>query len=275
MSEIMSALNAPAFFLTSPHSGEEVPPDVTWLQQLDEKVLMCDVDRYVDQLYQPAVDQLKLPFIKARWHRYVVDLNRFKEDVDQDSVQGAECASGTHPKGLHWSRTTQNDILMSEPMSLSLHEQMYSRYYLPFHRQVEDQFKKWEAEELSEVYHLDAHSMPSLGTSFHRDPGERRAQIVVSDVESKSCSEFFKDLVISAYEESGFEVAYNWPYLGGRVTERYGDPSQGRHSIQVEINRSLYMDEETKKLKASEAQEVQMRLCKAVEKIYIELQEKG
>ena len=87
-----------------------------------------------------------------------------------------------------------------------------------------------------------------MGTRMHRDPGERRADIVVSDCLGKSCDPHFRDLVIAAYTISGFKVGYNWPYMGGRVTEQYGHPSKGQHAIQVELNRALYMDEKTKKL---------------------------
>ncbi len=257
-----------AFFVTSPHSGEEIVSETSWLQGLPEEVLMCDVDRYVDVIYQLAVDKIKVPFIKARWHRYVVDLNRFKEDIDVDSVQGSSNASGTHSKGLHWSVTTKNDILLSKPMSQELHEKIYTAYYLPFHGAVEERFLNFEEKGLKEVYHLDAHSMPSLGTSFHRDPGQERAEIVVSDVNGVSCSQRFKDLVISSYERAGFQVAYNWPYIGGRVTERYGDPQRGRHSIQVEMNRRLYMNEETKKIKEQECKRVQLMVKEALSFIY-------
>ena len=96
-----------AFFISIPHSGERVPPEAVWLQGLPEGVLMCDVDRYVDRLYQPVVDGLKLGLVKTQWHRYVVDLNRLAEDVDADSVEGSTNASGKFTTGLHWVKTTR------------------------------------------------------------------------------------------------------------------------------------------------------------------------
>jgi N-formylglutamate deformylase len=64
---------------------------------------------------------------------------------------------------------------------------------------------------------------------------------------------------------SGFKVAYNWPYIGGRVTEQYGDPARGQNAIQVELNRDLYMDEKTKKLKPEQAKKVQDKILKALD----------
>jgi N-formylglutamate deformylase len=121
------------------------------------------------------------------------------------------------------------------------------------------------------IYHLDAHSMPSMGTREHLDPGERRAEIVVSDCEGKSCSGWFKDLVIQSYSDAGFQVGYNWPYKGGRVTQTYGRPSDLQESIQVELNRALYMNEENKLLREDLRQGVQEKLKRAVETIYAAL----
>ena len=85
--------------VTIPHSGEKIPPEATWLMGLPEEILMCDVDRFVDRLYVPALTALKIPFIKTDWHRYVVDLNRIPQDVDAASVEGASSAAGLHNRG--------------------------------------------------------------------------------------------------------------------------------------------------------------------------------
>ena len=77
------------FFISIPHSGEKVPPQTPWLQHLPEVLLMSDVDRYVDRLYQPVIEALEIPSQKTEWHRYAVDLNRIPADIDQASVIGA------------------------------------------------------------------------------------------------------------------------------------------------------------------------------------------
>ena len=87
--------------------------------------------------------------------------------------------------------------------------------------------------------------MPSKGTGLHNDPGQERADVVVSDFHGKSCRKEFVDLVIAAYEAQGFSVAYNWPYFGGGITQMYGRPKR-RHTLQVELNRRTYMNKDTK-----------------------------
>lgn len=248
--------------VTIPHSGEEVPAEAPWLKKLPEEVLMCDVDRFVDRLYETALQKFEIPFVKTKWHRYAGDLNRLDSDIDAGSVLGHPTPAGPHLRGFHWVITTTETKLMPEPMSPEIHDQLVKKIYDPFHAQVQGLAARLKQAH-STVYHLDAHSMPSVGTKQHRDPGQRRADVVVSDSQGKSCSAEFKDLVMKSYQSVGFSVAYNWPYLGGRLTEQYGRPQEKHHTIQVELNRALYMNEETKKIKDSHV-DVQIHLEKAL-----------
>lgn len=262
-----------ALFLSVPHSGEKVPAETTWLHHLPEQLLMFDVDRYVDRLYRPAVETLDLPWVVAEWHRYVVDLNRLPDDVDAGSVLGAPHSVGQFNQGFHWVKTTGGFELMKSPISEALHRQLESKYFWPFHHQVESLYKKFREAGAKKIYHIDAHSMPSRGTSAHRDPGEERADIVVSDFHGKSCETWFRHLVVNSYQEAGFKVAVNWPYIGGRVTQTYGQPDRGQHAIQVELKRSLYMDENSKTLRDETEEEVQAKLTFAIQKIHSQLPE--
>ncbi|MES2855500.1 MAG: N-formylglutamate amidohydrolase [Bdellovibrionota bacterium] len=257
--------------ITIPHSGEKVPPEAKWLEGLPETLLMFDVDRYVDKLYAPVIKDLHLPSVKTEWHRYAADLNRWKDDVDQDSVIGHANPSGKFPRGLHWVITTKNEKLLPAPMTRELHDTIVEKYFEPFHREVRENLKQIKDAGAERVYHIDAHSMPSVGTSEHRDPGEHRAEAVISDCEGKSCSSWFLDLVVSSYETAGFKVRVNWPYKGGRVTETYGKPSQGQESIQVELNRGLYMNEATKRLNEAVLSEMQNKISLAIKAVHAAL----
>lgn len=258
------------FFVTMPHSGEKVPDICTWLKDLPEPVLMCDVDRYIDLLYEGNLNSFNIPYHKTEWHRYAVDLNRIPEDVDCSSVEGSLNTAGSFNRGFHWVVTTQNDQLMKAPISFKMHEELRGMIFEPFHAKVRDIYKDFFDKGHESVFHIDAHSMPSLGTKMHRDPGEKRADIVISDSLGKSCHPKFRDLVIAAYVTAGFKVGYNWPYLGGRLTEQYGQPEAGQHVIQVEINRELYMDEVTKQILPSH-QDVQKKIALALRYIHSEL----
>lgn len=260
-----------AFYVSIPHSGEFIPPEVTWLQNQAETLVMCDVDRFVDQLYKPAIDELQIPNIIAQIHRYVIDLNRLENDVDASSVAAHQNPAGKFSRGLHWVITTKSQNLMPQPMSLELHESLVRKYFRPFHEKMNLQIQEFKKLGAQRIFHLDLHSMPSMGTSEHRDPGQRRADVVISDCEGKSCSPFLKDLVIESFGKESFSVAYNWPYMGGRITEMYGKPQEAHESIQIELNRSLYMNEETKKLNTQDLPEIQKRLKRVLLKIQEQL----
>lgn len=258
-----------ALFATIPHSGEKIPEDCHWLKKLPEEILMCDVDRYVDRLYEPTLQALQIPFVKTEWHRYAVDLNRRPEDIDNKVVAGSALPGSQHDgggfkdRGYHWRITTKNDILIKEPISVQMHQKLTELIYKPFHQAVEAQYQKL-AQTAEKVYHLDLHSMPSVGTTEHRDPGQRRADIVISDCKGQSAEKEFVDKAILAFVRAGFKVGYNWPYFGGRVSEQYGKPDQSRHAIQIELNRALYMDEITKKLNPDNSTTIQKQLKQAL-----------
>ncbi len=255
-----------SFFLTIPHAGETIPAQTPWLKHLAEEVLMCDVDRYVDRLYLPVIQKHQIPHVLTKWHRYAGDLNRLADDVDAGSVKDHKNPKGQYSRGFHWTITTTNVPLMTEPMSEQTHQELVDLIYQPFHREIQNFHSEKRALQQN-VYHLDLHSMPSLGTTQHRDPGESRADVVISDQIGKSCSKEFRDLVLTSYLEAGFKVGLNWPYYGGRITEQYGRPQQKIHVIQVELNRALYMNEVNKKWIPEKADQTIIKLAKAIEKI--------
>ena len=231
--------------ITIPHSGEEIPPQCSWLKTLPPEVLLLDVDRFVDRLYAPAIEALQIPAVIASVHRYAVDLNRTPEDMDAATVVGAPLAAGTHTQGIHWARSTQGHVLLESPMPMALHHELISQFHDPFHAQIQKTLAPIRAG-FSEVFHLDCHSMPSRGTGAHADSGKTRPEVVLSDFEGKSSRRDFMDVLQKAFVFEGFEVSINWPYKGGRITQRYGKPTQGHHTIQIELNRALYMDEQTR-----------------------------
>jgi N-formylglutamate amidohydrolase len=260
--------NRERFFLTSPHSGEKVPDDIYWLKNQNEVTLMFDVDRYVDQLYEEVAANLNITLIKSYWHRYFSDANRLPSDVDQGSVEGAEHPKGKFMTGLIWQTTSQGHTLLEKPITNELYQHIVTNYYQDFHTEVLKNYEDYFKVSGDPVYQLDLHSMPSKGTRIHRDPGELRAEIVVSDQNGQSASKAYVELIKVAYEKAGFKVAYNWPYIGGRVTETYGQPSKSQHCVQVELRRDLYMDESLKQKNHDKFDAIKQQLAKAITYVY-------
>ncbi len=257
--------------ITIPHSGEEIPPEAPWLRSLPETLLMFDVDRFVDQLYAPTLARLGLPWIKTKWHRYACDLNRLAQDVDEASVVGSKNKKGLFPRGLLWSATTAGEQLMPNPISQEEFHNLLERCFYPFHDCIqsvaESVVPTAARHETRPLFHLDLHSMPSLGTKEHRDPGSSRSDLVISNQDGKSSSADFFQLVVKAGRSQGFEVSENWPYKGGRITETYGRPHDGWQTVQIELNRKLYMNEETKQKLPGLFEKTQTRVGQVLEYI--------
>ncbi|MFN7685889.1 MAG: N-formylglutamate amidohydrolase [Oligoflexia bacterium] len=238
---------------TIPHSGEWIPPEAFWLKSLSPSVLLMDVDRFVDRLFAPALQEFKVANVVARAHRYAVDLNRTPDDIDAGTVQGAPLVEGTHTKGFHWAKTTQGQAILNAPLSMELHQKLIELYNDPFHLEISRLVNQARANDPKrQIFHLDCHSMPSQGTAAHADTGARRPDVVISDFEGKSSRPDFVALIVQAFTRAGLRVSINWPYKGGRITQRYGKPAQGHHTVQIELNRALYMNESTREAKPQE-----------------------
>jgi len=113
--------------------------------------------------------------------------------------------------------------------------------YKPYHRTLR-QLVHRTARAFGHALLIDCHSMPS--TSVSRDDGVK-ADIVLGDRYGTSCAALLTDLVDATLRRRGYSVVRNKPYAGGFITEHYGEPALGRHALQIEINRALYMDERT------------------------------
>lgn len=259
--------NSFLLFVSIPHSGIQIPPEAVWLKKVPSSVLMCDVDAFVDDLYSPALKNFGIPSVIFQWHRYAVDTNRFSTNISPLTVEGSKpvvsVGKNKSPSDVHWHKTTKGDLLIQKALSKKLHEVLIKKYFDPFHKKIQKQILEFKQNGNSPVYLLDLHSMPSRGLEFHRDPGENRKDIVISDHEGQSCSKAFKNLIVAAYKTAGFEVAINWPYRGGAITRRYGLPQKKQEALQVELNRKLYMDEKSKK-KTADYRQVQAQLKQAI-----------
>lgn len=263
-------------FVSIPHSGVQIPPLADWLKSIKSSILIQDMDAFIDDLYQPALLEYSIPSVFFKWHRYSVDVNRFVTDISDLTVEKGTMLSREkikHKKDnlqknksssdIHWYKTTKGDQLIQQPLSRERHESLVRFCFEPFHEEIRSYIETYKKAKNKNVYLLDLHSMPSQGLSFHKDKGESRKEIVISDNEGRSCSKQFRELVVRAYQQADFEVALNWPYKGGAITQAYGRPELGRHCLQIELNRKLYMDEKTGK-KNKNYKKIQRQLKKAM-----------
>jgi N-formylglutamate deformylase len=90
---------------------------------------------------------------------------------------------------------------------------------------------------------IDCHSMPHDALSAVETPWGRRPEVVLGDRFGVACDRWLMEAATDLFTAAGFAVGRNAPFAGGYITQTYGRPRQGVHALQVEIDRSLYMDE--------------------------------
>jgi N-formylglutamate amidohydrolase len=235
------------FVFNAPHAGAVYPRSFLTASRLEGLALRRSEDAFVDELLAPVVG-LGAPLMTARFPRAYLDVNREPYELDPRMFEGrlppfANTRSmrvagglGTIPRIVADGQEIYRGRLMVDE-ALRRIEWLYK----PYHRMLR-QLVSRTAANFGHAVLIDCHSMPS--TSVSREDGVR-ADIVLGDRYGTSCVGILTDLVDVALRAKGYSVMRNKPYAGGFITEHYGEPGSGRHALQIEINRALYMDERT------------------------------
>ncbi|HEX3536613.1 MAG TPA: N-formylglutamate amidohydrolase [Stellaceae bacterium] len=232
--------------LDSPHSGSVYPDDFQYCCPLP--ALRRAEDAYVDELYQ-AAPQFGATLIAAEFPRSYVDVNRAADDIDPTLL------AGELPPGLRLRPVSRVGLLRRHARpGIPIYDRRLSadevlgrieRYYKPYHGELAATCDRLHAE-FGALWHINCHSMPSNGG--RRGPGHNKGEhgdFVLGDRDGTTCDPEFTDFVARLLREFGYEVRVNDGYKGVEIVRRYGRPAANRHSLQVEIDRSLYMNQRT------------------------------
>lgn len=230
--------------VSCPHAGIEVPASLAnSLLITDPLELKRDPDLFVDELYQDAY-KLGASFITTSISRYVIDLNRDPNEHDASFVIGGQHSKNPKFLGLVAHKNTLGHALLRAPLTQDQLQARINQYHSPFHAELRRMTSSC-VHRFGFCIHIDAHSMPSTATSGHLDTGER-AEIVPGDLDGTSCSSKLTDFVCDYFSSRKFSVKCNSPYKGGFITQHFGRPDQNVHTLQIELNRKLYMNELTR-----------------------------
>jgi N-formylglutamate deformylase len=224
-----------------PHAGVLVPDEDRALVGADERTLLRDADLFVDRLWARA-PRCGAALLVATHSRFVLDLNRSPHDVDEDVCAELEAPARPNPRSLIWRLSTEGKLVLPRPLTRAELEARIARVHRPYHERLAALLEE-RRRRFGYAILVDGHSMPSVGRATHKDPGSRRPDMVPGDVRGRSCAPSLSALVAAHLGACGFEVVPNEPYMGGYITRHHGRPSEGKHAIQLEVNRDLYMDE--------------------------------
>ncbi len=234
------------FLFGSPHSGRSYPRPFLELSKLDALTLRKSEDFHVDILFG-GVTNMGAALLRAMFPRAYLDVNREPYELDpkmfaQALPPFANTGSLRVAGGLGTVARIVADSheIYHEPLNVSDAIQRIEQLYMPYHRAM-DQCLKAMHRAFGAAILIDCHSMPSMAL---QDDVLIRPDFIVGDRYGTSCDGALSDIAQSLLEDMGYNVQRNKPYAGGFITERYGDPANGFHALQVEVNRGLYMDEE-------------------------------
>ena len=200
--------------------------------------------------------------IEATFPRTYIDPNREEDDISPAMLAG-EWPQPLTPSvktqqglGLIWEKISQagkSTPMYERKLSVQEVQQRIERYWRPYHAALA-QAIRWSVERFGGVWHINLHSMPSdvyqrLGT-----PEKTLADFVLGDRDGTTCDPAFIQLIGNTLQSLGYSVAYNDPYKGVALIGRIGQPQYHRHSMQIEINRRIYLNEDTREPNAHFAQ---------------------
>lgn len=229
--------------ITVPHAGSFYPElflkyykkDLNFVRKIED----FKIDKVLKFLELESAD-----IIIAECSRAVVDLNRSRKAIDNSMFDKVYEKGIIHEKimldyGLGvLPKKISNKPFFSNKLPVSYADFMLNNFYDPFHNFLSHHIKQL-VNFSGYCLHIDLHSMPSKALhKFKIEP-----DIVLGDNFGKSCSIELINHFKSCFNKNGLIVEKNDPYAGGFITRNYGNPSFNIHSIQIEINRKLYMDE--------------------------------
>lgn len=241
---------APVIF-ASPHSGRIYPNSLLARAACDLITLRANEDAYLDSLFKTAIN-IGAPLLSARFPRCFVDVNRAPDELppvwrEEDEAPKPSTARAEAGFGVIPLMIAQNKPIYRTPLPRDVALERLHHLYNPYHAALQTLIDTSLAR-FGRAIVIDCHSMPGFAAM-----GARRADIVLGDRYGLSCQASTISIIERAFIQAAYKVMRNSPYAGGFVTTHYGrsaqDPQRAVETVQIEINRDLYLNPVTLKPK--------------------------
>lgn len=230
---------------SSPHSGREYPAEFLQASQLTAMALRSSEDAFVDRLFARA-PSLGAPLLCARAPRAYIDFNRGCDELDSAVVEDI-ARSAHNPRissglGVIPRVVAGGRAIYDGKISRAEAESRIARHWRPWHATLRDLVTGTHAQ-FGEAILIDCHSMPHEAIEAHSRPGQPLPEVVLGDRFGAAASREVVERVEAVFAAAGFRTARNSPFAGAYIAQAYGHPVSRKHVVQVEIDRSLYLDE--------------------------------
>jgi N-formylglutamate amidohydrolase len=231
--------------VASPHSGSDYPAKFVAASRLDPLTLRRSEDAFVDEIFA-AAPRLGAPMLAARFPRAYLDVNREAWELDpamfDDTLPDYVNARSSRVRmglGTIARVVASGEEIYGGKLCFADAQERIEQLYRPYHATL-TRLVDETAADFGFCLVVDCHSMPS---GSQGSAGREAADIVLGDCHGAACAPRIVETARRYLKQRGFVVALNAPYAGGFTTGHYGRPRQGRHALQIEINRAIYMDE--------------------------------
>jgi len=239
-----------ALVCDSPHSGTDYPADFGYAVALTD-LRQCE-DTCVESLWA-GVSLAGGRLLHAHFPRSYIDANRACTDIEPmllsepwpGEVQPSErCVKLGN--GLLYSRTNTGTLIYARKLRAAEVRRRIDTCWRPYRDALRTLIEQTRTR-FGRVWHLNLHSMPSnayerLGLTSARP----LADVVLGDLRGRSCTPAFTHCLAEAFGSLGYSVSINDPYAGQDLVREHGRPDDGCESLQIELNRRLYLDERTR-----------------------------
>ncbi len=218
-----------------PHSGTETTPEFAGAVQ-GLGVTLPDTDWYLHQLYDFCIE-LGIPVIRARYSRYLVDLNRPLPWEDNLYAERSET-------GLIPLKTFDGQEIYKagrEPSDTEIKERI-DRFYKPYYSRIKEILGNFHSE-FGTALLFDAHSIRSKVPSIHE---EVFTDFILSNRKGVTCPMLLIAKGAQILKSAGYSVSMNHPFQGGNLTRYFHEAISGVHCLQLEMSQRIYMDEESR-----------------------------
>jgi len=242
---IMPDVRTTAVVFASPHSGREYPWSFVRRTILDERTLRSSEDAFVDKLFDTAPLH-GAPLLTAIAPRAWIDVNRSSEELDPALIEGVKRTAhnprvasglGVVPRVVANGRSIYRGKITRKEANARI-EEFWKPWHMALNTLMDDSTSLF-----GEAILVDCHSMPHEAIESISHPRGTRPEIVLGDRFGAAAGSDVVDRIEAALSSAGLRVARNAPFAGAFVTQNYGRPARNRHVVQVEIDRSLYMNE--------------------------------
>lgn len=231
-----------------PRSGREYPSE--FQVACTFTTLHAYVSMYVEEIYGRAPEH-GVPLLWANFPNSWIDLNRSLEDLDPELLaepwptplkpgdKSLRLGTGLIHK---WGK---DDLpIYDRRLTVAEIQHRIDQYYNPYHELLA-QLIQQNVDRCGASWHISCHCMASVGPRWSHDKGRPRKDFCVSDLQGRSCDPEFLHACKESFEAEGFTCSVNDPFVGGECIRRHGDPGTRRNSIQFEVIKGLFMNEDT------------------------------